>query len=104
MIRRSSIRGVSRMWLVLFRVFVLVLLAHAGYVYTPFRGQPVLGMLLGGVAALGVILLEMKLRSVPGHNMIGALVGGVTGLFAARLVWGALDGLDIVGAHFVHMF
>jgi uncharacterized protein YacL len=34
--------------------------------------------------------------------MIGALVGGVVGLFGARLVWGALDGLDIVGAHFVH--
>ena len=92
------------MWLILFRVFVLVLLAHAGYVYTPFPGQPAAGLLLGLGTAVGVILLEMTLRSVPGHNMIGALVGGVTGLFAARLVWGALDGLDIVGAHFVHMF
>ncbi len=91
------------MWLMLFRLFVLALLTHAGYVYTPFPGLPWGGLLLGLLAAVGVILLEMTLRSVPGHNMIGALVGGVTGLFAARLVWGALDGLDIVGAHFVHM-
>jgi uncharacterized protein YacL len=91
------------MWLMLFRLFVLALLTHAGYVYTPFPGQPWAGLLLGLIAAVGVIVLEMNLRSVPGHNMVGALVGGVTGLFAARLVWGALAGLDIVGAHFVHM-
>ena len=34
--------------------------------------------------------------------MVGALIGGVVGLFGARLVWGALDGLDIIGEHFVH--
>jgi uncharacterized protein YacL len=34
--------------------------------------------------------------------MVGALIGGVIGLFGARLVWGALDGLDIIGEHFVH--
>ena len=90
------------MWLILFRVFIVALLAHAGYVYSPFLGQPWLGVGLGVVAALAVIALEMKLRAVPGHHMIGALIGGVVGLFGARLVWGALAGLDIVGAHFVH--
>jgi uncharacterized protein YacL len=89
------------MWLILFRIFIIALLAHAGYVYSPFD-QPSLGVVLGIIAAAAVITLEMKLRSVPGHHMIGALVGGVVGLFGARLVWGALDGLDIVGAHFVH--
>ena len=90
------------MWLVLFRIFAFALLSHAGYVYTPFPGRPFAGLALGAISALGLITLELKLRSVPGHHMVGALVGGVTGLFGARLVWGALDGLDIVGEHFVH--
>src|SRR2546427_7467532 len=90
------------MWLILFRVFIIALLAHAGYVYSPFPGQPWLGVGLGVIAALAVIALEMKLRVVPGHHMIGALIGGGGGLFGARLVWGGLAGLDIVGAPFVH--
>jgi uncharacterized protein YacL len=93
----------SLMWLILFRVFVLGLLVHAGYVYNPIPSQPWAGFAVGAVAALGVIALEMQVRSVPGHHMVGALIGGVTGLMGARLVWGALAGLDIVGAHFVHI-
>jgi uncharacterized protein YacL len=90
------------MWLVLFRAFILALLAHSGWVYSPFASKW-MGLGLGVVGALGVIALESKLRAVPGHNMVGALVGGVIGLMGARLVWGALEGLDIVGLHFVHM-
>jgi uncharacterized protein YacL len=91
------------MWLVLFRAFALALLVHAGYVYTPFAGQPWGGAGLGLLLGLALIAVELKLRSVPGHHVVGALVGGVTGLLAARLVWGALLGLDVVGEHFVHV-
>jgi uncharacterized protein YacL len=90
------------MWLVLFRAFILALLAHAGYVYTPFDGQPGAGLALGLIIGLGMIALEAKVRSVPGPHMVGALVGGVTGLFGARFLWGALAGLDVMGEHFVH--
>ena len=90
------------MWLVLVRVLVLVLLAHSGFVYAPFPNQRWIGLTLGVLAALGLMGLERRLRAVPGHHMVGALIGGVIGLFGARLVWGALDGLDIIGEHFVH--
>jgi uncharacterized protein YacL len=89
------------MWLVLVRILVVVLLAHSGWVYAPFPERWI-GGALGIFAALGLITLERKLRAVPGHHMVGALIGGVIGLFGARMVWGALDGLDIIGEHFVH--
>jgi len=89
------------MWLVLVRVLVVVLLAHSGWVYAPLPERWI-GGALGILAALGLIALERKLRAVPGHHMVGALIGGVVGLFGARMVWGALDGLDIIGEHFVH--
>src|SRR5262245_51441206 len=91
------------MWLILFRLFVVALLAHAGWVYSPYGTRHEVGMALGVIMAVGVIALELQVRAVPGHHMVGALIGGVTGLLGARLVWGALDGLDVVGAHFVHI-
>ena len=39
------------MWLILFRVFVVVLLAQAGYFYSPFPGQPWAGAGLGLLVA-----------------------------------------------------
>ena len=50
----------------------------------------------------GIIFLELRLHRVPAHNMVGALVGGVTGLLGAHLVWGVIAGLDLVAEHFVH--
>lgn len=89
------------MWLSLVRVFVIVVLAHCGYAYSPV-GDPWVGTLLGVAAAAGLITLERQLRAVPGHHLVGALIGGVFGLLAARLVWGALAGLSLVGEHFIH--
>jgi uncharacterized protein YacL len=90
------------MWLVLFRLFMVALLAHAGYFYTPFPGNPWTGAVLGVAGALGIIVLELSLRSVPAHHLVGALAGGVTGLIGARLLWGAMEGLDLVAEHLVH--
>lgn len=91
------------MWLILFRTAVVVVLAHAGYVYSPFPGNPWLGLVLGLVGAAAVIALESQVRAVSGHHMVGVLVGGVTGLFGARLLWGAFEGVRIQGEQFVHV-
>jgi uncharacterized protein YacL len=90
------------MWLTLIRIAVVLVLAHCGYRYSPFPENPLLGMALGIVAAGALILLEQKARLVPGHHLVGALIGAVVGLLAARLAWGALTGLALAGEHFVH--
>jgi uncharacterized protein YacL len=91
------------MWLVLFRILIVFILALAGYSYSPFVDRPVLGAVAGLLAALGVIGIEIKTRRVPGNQLIGALVGGVAGLVAAHLAWGAIRGVEIVGEHFFHV-
>ena len=90
------------MWLMLFRLFVVGLLIHAGFFYSPLPAVPWAGALVGLATALVIIMLEVKLRSVPAHHLVGGLVGGVTGLFGARLLWSAMSGLDIVAEHFIH--
>jgi len=92
------------MWLLFIRASVLALLAYAGWEYSPLPHQhPMAGALVGAVAALLVFLLQARLETVPGPRMVGGLVGGVLGLFGARLFWGALDGVDIPGEPFLHL-
>jgi uncharacterized protein YacL len=91
------------MWLFLIRAMVVALLAHTGFVYSPFDNR-LLGFLLGAACAVGIITLELKMRGVAGHHLFGALLGGVIGITGARLVWGAIDDLEVGGAeHFVHL-
>ncbi|MCM2257915.1 MAG: TRAM domain-containing protein [Vicinamibacteria bacterium] len=91
------------MQLALLRAFVVVLLAHAGYVYSPVPQRPWTGLAMGVALAFGLFALEMALRRMPGPQMVGALIGGTTGLFGARLLWANLEGVDIASQHFVHI-
>ena len=90
------------MWLVVFRILAVAALAWAGYRYEPVPQQPLAGLTLGVVFAALIIVLELTLHRAPAHQMVGALVGGVTGLLGANLVWGVIAGLDLVAEHFIH--
>jgi uncharacterized protein YacL len=91
------------MWLVLFRLLVLACLAWAGHRYSPLPSQPLVGVSLGLVFGFAIIALELRLHRVQAHYIVGALVGGVTGLLGANLVWGVMSGLELQGAErFVH--
>jgi uncharacterized protein YacL len=93
------------MWLILFRLVVVTVLVTAGYHHPPVPENHLLGVLVGAAAAISIITLELKVRAVSGSHMVGALVGGVTGLAGARLAWGALDGVQMAGAEdFVRLF
>jgi uncharacterized protein YacL len=90
------------MWLILFRSLVFFALGWAGWHYSPVPGRPEFGLALGLGLALVIVILELRLHRVPPHTMVGALVGGVTGLLGANLVWGVIQGLDLVAEQFIH--
>jgi uncharacterized protein YacL len=90
------------LWLILSRTLLVLVLAWAGWIYDPIPGQHVVGLLLGLTCALVFVLLEIRIRRVEAHTMVGALVGGVTGLVGAYLVWGVMAGLGLPGEQFIH--
>ena len=91
------------MWLILFRTVVVRRPRLGRLALRPFPGQPVVGAALGvALRRSSIIGLELRLHRVPAHNMVGALVGGVTGLLGAHLVWGVIAGLELVAEHFIH--
>jgi uncharacterized protein YacL len=95
------------MGLFVFRGLAVAILALAGHAYVRpvVMGveRPLLGALLGALAAAAVITIEVRVRRVPGPQMVGALVGGVTGLVGARLLWGAFEGVPIGGGQFLQV-
>ncbi len=90
------------MWLVLFRILAVATLSWAGWHYSPFPDRPSAGLGLGVLFAIGVIAIELRLHHAPAHQMVGALVGGVTGLLGAHLVWGVVAEFDFAAEQFVH--
>jgi uncharacterized protein YacL len=91
------------MWLLLFRAFVLILLAYAGWLNAP-ADQPALGAALGVSMALVMMLVQAQMETVPGQRFIGGMIGSLLGVLGARLFWGALQGVNIPGEQFVHVF
>jgi len=90
------------MWLVLFRLLAVAALAWAGWVYNPLPALPWFGPLLGVLFAAALITLELRAHRVPAQYMVGALVGGVTGLVGANLVWNVVAGLQLQHERLVH--
>ncbi len=90
------------MWLVLFRVLVVAALSWAGWRFSPFPDRPLAGLLLGVSCAVGAIVFELRLHRIPACRMVGALVGGVTGLLGASLLWRAIGSLGLGSERFLH--
>jgi len=73
------------------RVLFIILCAIAGYFISPFGLAAYWGLVVGIAIALGVILCDIKLRTVPTRIIIFSLSGLIVGLLTASLAGYLID-------------
>ena len=71
--------------LVLVRLLFLVLLVGICVVLHPFGLNPWVGAIVGVLAAIAVIVFELRVRALSLKRLIGAVTGSVLGIFGAAL-------------------
>src|SRR5689334_5194399 len=71
--------------LFLLRLLFLVLVVAASYVLAPFNLQPIPAAIAGGIIGLGIIIFEMRIRTLSLKRLLGACIGSVCGIFGAYL-------------------
>src|SRR5215472_1369301 len=67
------------------RLIFLLVMTVAGYFLHPFDLQPMPGAAAGFALGLGIIVFEMRLRSVSLKRLIGAVIGSILGILGAYL-------------------
>jgi uncharacterized protein YacL len=91
------------MFLNIARAALLALLGLIGYTLSPRSISPVAGAVAAVAVGVALLIVERKLRDVPGHTLVGGVAGGMVGLLASRLVWTSLGGLEFGPPHLVQM-
>jgi len=81
--------------LAVFRVSFVLLAAVATYHFRPFALPPFYAALVGVIAGLGGVLLEVRLRHSSLKRLIGAVVGAIAGTLCAYLMALVLSGTNI---------
>src|SRR5438067_928106 len=71
--------------LIFIRLVFIVVVAVACYVLRPFGLEQIPAAAAGAAIGLGVVLFEMRLRSVSLKRLIGAVIGSVLGIIGAYL-------------------
>ena len=72
------------------RVIVVCAVAYCAFLIRPVGGGPLVNVAFALIIAALFVYLEHRLRETSLANVIGALVGGAAGLFAARMIGSAL--------------
>jgi uncharacterized protein YacL len=93
-------------WFILARLSFVGAVSYSAFLLRPISFDPTLNVSFGlGLAVLAVVF-EWQLRSTPVSNMLGALLGGATGLLLAKGIGAALFWVDPADtrAAFLHSF
>ncbi len=77
--------------LLLVRILFVIGSAIVGYQALVIKGSSLLGGLVGGAAALVMILLELGMRRVSVRGLSSAVFGLVLGIFMAKIVGDAMQ-------------
>lgn len=71
--------------LILIRIAFILVLAVVGYSFRPFGLQPWISAVTGALAAVLVLVFEMRVRALSLKRLLGAVVGIILGIFGALL-------------------
>src|SRR4051794_36961450 len=71
--------------IILLRILFVALFSAVCYFLRPFGLSNWLAAVAGGVAALAVIVFELRVRALTLRRLIGAVTGSVLGIFGAAL-------------------
>jgi uncharacterized protein YacL len=71
--------------LILIRIAFILVLAVVGYSFRPFGLQPWISAVAGALAAVLVLVFEMRVRALSLKRLLGAVAGIILGIFVALL-------------------
>jgi uncharacterized protein YacL len=77
-------------WFMLARVLLVAAIVCAAVLLQPIHESPIVNAALGGLLSILIVLFEIQLRQTAVTSMLGALIGGVTGLAVAKAIAAAL--------------
>src|SRR5690242_667585 len=72
--------------LLIIRILFVAVLAFAAYFLHPFNLEGPLAAVVGVVAAVGVVIFEIRIKQVSMRRLIGAAFGSVLGILGAYLI------------------
>ncbi|MFQ5791906.1 MAG: PIN/TRAM domain-containing protein [Acidobacteriota bacterium] len=74
------------MWILLIRAFLIAAVVVTSAIYGPLPGGALPNALLGAVLATAIIILEVRIRTVPARHVAGSFLGALLGVVVALLV------------------
>ena len=79
-------------WFALARVLFVAAVGYSAHQLQPLGPDPLFNFAFGSVLGLLIVVVELRLKTTSVTHMIGALLGGATGLLAAKTIGAALLG------------
>jgi uncharacterized protein YacL len=81
-------------WFLLGRILFVIAVSYAAFLTRPFSSGLAINLACGAALGLVMVAIESRLRSAEVTDLLGALIGGATGLGLAKTIGAALFWAD----------